>query len=189
MQKFIGLIVLLMISSCASQPPTSQDGQLTKKEQKAQKKAQKATQEKALNEQAKLALQKQWFVLETHTLTNNKGRPVNVSTNTNFIAVKGETAVIQIAFPGGVMGPNNIGGITVDGNISNVDLKENDNGRVYMTFSVLGAGVNAQVRINLDGSNYANGRVSSQTRGGYIEFRGIVVPYEKSRIYQAPSRF
>lgn len=46
-----------------------------------------------------------------------------VNSNTNFVSVKGDKAVVQVAFNIPVGGPNGIGGVTVDGSVSDYEVK------------------------------------------------------------------
>lgn len=47
------------------------------------------------------------------------GTSAFVSSNTNFVGLDGDKAVVQVAFNVPFSGPNGLGGITVDGNASN----------------------------------------------------------------------
>ena len=51
------------------------------------------------------------------------GNMAYVNSNTNFVSVKGDKAVVQVAFNIPVSGPNGIGGVTVDGSVSDYEVK------------------------------------------------------------------
>ena len=51
------------------------------------------------------------------------GTSAFVSSNTNFVGLDGDKAVVQVAFNVPFSGPNGLGGITVDGNASNYKVK------------------------------------------------------------------
>ena len=90
------------------------------------KSAEKAAEEaeaNALFEQAVQALKNKDFVLEADRIEFKRGSFVYVTPNTNFVSVKGEKATIQLAFNTPAAGPNGIGGITVDGTTSGVQMK------------------------------------------------------------------
>ena len=55
--------------------------------------------------------------------------------STNFVSMDGNRATIQLAFNGTYAGPNGIGGITVEGNASNVEMKTDKKGNI--TFSMM----------------------------------------------------
>ena len=72
--------------------------------------------------QARAALQNQDFVLEADNVTFKNGSTVFVNSSTNFISVKGNRAVVQISPSNFSSGPNGVGGITVDGMISDQQI-------------------------------------------------------------------
>ena len=68
--------------------------------------------------QAAAAVQNRDFVLEADQVTFKNGYTVFVDSNTTFISVKGNRAVVQISPSNFASGPNGVGGVTVDGSIS-----------------------------------------------------------------------
>ena len=60
-------------------------------------------------------VQNRQFVLQSHTLYSRRGQTAFVSPVTNFIAVDGDNAVIQLAFDNASPGFNGLGGITLEG--------------------------------------------------------------------------
>ena len=73
--------------------------------------------------QARAALRNQDFVLEADNVQFRNGQTVFVNSNTNFISVKGDRAVVQISPSNFASGPNGVGGVTVDGFISGLEVK------------------------------------------------------------------
>ena len=92
-----------------------------KKAEKAAKKAAEEAAEQALFEQAVRALDAKDFVVEADRIEFKRGNFVYVSSSTNFVAVKGDKASIQLSFNVPMPGPNGIGGITVDGTTSSIE--------------------------------------------------------------------
>ncbi len=72
------------------------------------------------------------FVLEATSLYNRFGRSVPASPSINFIAVSGDSLVLQIGSDYG-LGPNGVGGITLEGRILKYEVKD---GPGYGTLSV-----------------------------------------------------
>lgn len=68
------------------------------------------------------------FVLEANQVVFRNGMSAFVTSNTNFVLMNGNRATVQTAFNTPYPGPNGIGGVTVDGNSSdmkmNIDKKE-----------------------------------------------------------------
>ena len=59
--------------------------------------------------------------------------------------MKGDRATIQLAFNTAAAGPNGIGGITVDGSASNIEMKTDKKGNVTFSMMVQGVAVSANV--------------------------------------------
>ncbi len=66
---------------------------------------------------AETAKEKKAFTLEADQVVFKYGQTAFVSSNTNFVAVNGTDAVVQVAFLIAASGPNGLGGVTVDGHI------------------------------------------------------------------------
>ncbi|MEH0154219.1 DUF4251 domain-containing protein [Limibacter armeniacum] len=205
MKKLIVFVSCLFTLTCFSQlyaqelneGKTQDEKQLTKqekkelkKQQKLERKKQKSDESTELHNNAVNAIKSKQFILETHTLYNKRGYPVNVSPNTNFVGMNGENVVIQLAFPGGVIGPNGIGGITVTGKASAVEIRESKKGALTMSMNVIGPMVNSQIVITLNaGSNLAQAHVAQQTKSGRLRFSGYLVPMEESDVYESPRQY
>ena len=97
--------------------------------------------------QATAAIRNKDFVLEVEQVTFNSGMTTFVNSNTNFVSVKGNRAVVQISPRNFASGPNGLGGVTVQGRISGQEFKTDKHGRVTYSFNVMGIGVNAQVEV------------------------------------------
>lgn len=77
-----------------------------------------------MHDSAMKALQDSAFILKADKVTFRRGRIAYVSSTTNFVSMEGERAVIQLAFPNLPWpGANGLGGITVDGIVTNVSVK------------------------------------------------------------------
>ena len=102
------------------------------------------------------ALEKSNFVLEADQLLFKRGGTAFVSSNTNFVSLSDNRAIVQVApFNGG--GPNGVGGITVEGSASNVKVQTDKKGNTTLSMNVMGTGISATVNIFLfKGSNYAS---------------------------------
>lgn len=138
--------------------------------------------------QARAALKNQDFVLEANTVTFKTGSTVFVNSTTNFISVKGNRAVIQISPSNFASGPNGVGGVTVDGMITDQKVMTDKKGRITYTMNVMGIGINAQVEIYMfPGSNRATATIYPNFNSNTVWIDGDIVPYESSNIFEGTS--
>lgn len=138
--------------------------------------------------QARAALQNQDFVFEADNLTFKSGSTVFVNSNTNFISVKGNRAVVQISPSNFSAGPNGVGGVTVDGTISGQQITRGKDGRITYSMNVMGIGINAQVEIYMfPNSNQASATVYPNFNSNTIWLSGKIVPYENSDVFEGMS--
>jgi hypothetical protein len=156
----------------------------------------RSEQDRKLNEladslagiQAVAAVKNQDFVLEAQTVSFKNGASVFVSSNTNFISVKGNRAVVQISPSNFAAGPNGVGGVTVDGMISGQEYKIGKRGYATYSFNVMGVGINAQVEIYLTpGTNQASATIYPNFNSNTVWLQGNIVPYENSNVIEGMS--
>ena len=138
--------------------------------------------------QARAALQNQDFVLEADNVSFKNGSTVLVNSSTNFISVKGNRAVVQISPSSMAAGPNGLGGVTVDGNITGQQIQYGKDGRITFSMNVTGIGINAQVQIYMfPGSNQASATVYPNFNSNTVWLQGTIVPYENSDVVEGMS--
>ena len=138
--------------------------------------------------QAIAAIRNKDFVLEADNVTFRNGNTVLVSSTTNFISVKGNRAVVQISPSNFASGPNGVGGVTVQGAISNYQIQTDKKGRVYLSMNVNGIGISAQIEMFITpGSNYAQATIYPNFNSNTVWVDGSVVPYENSNVFEGSS--
>ena len=138
--------------------------------------------------QAIAAIRNKDFVLQVDNVTFRSGNTVFVNSSTNFISVKGNRAVVQISPSNFAAGPNGVGGVTVDGGISNYQITTDRKGRVNLTYNVSGIGISAQVEVYIvPGSTYAQATIYPNFNSNTVWLQGNVVPYENSNVIQGSS--
>ena len=138
--------------------------------------------------QARAALRNQDFVLEAESVQFRNGSTVFVNSNTNFISVKGNRAVVQISPSNFAAGPNGVGGVTVDGMISGMEVRTDSKGRTTLSMNVTGLGINAEVEIYMfPGSNRASATVYPNFNSNTVWLQGSIVPYENSGVIEGSS--
>ena len=128
------------------------------------------------------ALEKSNFVLEADQLLFKRGGTAFVSSNTNFVSLSDNRAIVQVA-------PfNGVGGITVEGSASNVKVQTDKKGNTTLSMNVIGTGISATVNIFLfKGSNYASVVISPNYNSNRITLRGRLVPKEYSTVFKGSS--
>ena len=167
---------------------------LSKKEiKKATKEARKQAElaeNKILYAAAVKALQNNEFVLEADRVEFKRGRYVYVTPSTNFVSFTDGEASIQLSFNTGAAGPNGIGGITVEGKASGIEMKTDKKGNVNFKMMVQGSAVSASVSIRLQNeTNQATVTVNPNFNSNRISFTGTLYPTENSNIFKGRSLF
>ena len=138
--------------------------------------------------QARAALRNQDFVLEADNVQFRNGNTVFVNSSTNFISVKGNRAVVQISPSNYYSGPNGLGGVTVDGYVSELQVKTDSKGRITYSMNVTGIGINAQVEIYMyPNSSQATATVYPNFNSNTVWLQGTIVPYENSNVVEGNS--
>ena len=190
MKKSITFVALLLVATLGS-VSMAQDAETTKtrKELRDEKRAQYKAEEKLMNEldyhNALVALQNQQFVVEAEQLNLRNGATVFVNSGTNFLMVNKDRGTVQVAFNTALSGPNGIGGVTVDGNISGMKTETDKDGKIHCSFGIQGVGISAEVVVTLYyGSNEANVTVSPNFNSNTLSMSGEMVSIDDSTIFK-----
>lgn len=124
------------------------------------------------------------FVMEVDRLADKYGNLAFVTSTTNFIKLHDSECTVQIApFNGG--GPNGVGGITLDGRASNINMQTDKRGNITYSMMVQGAAISAMVTISLNkGSNEASATVTPNFNSNSITMTGQILPPKESRIFK-----
>ena len=138
--------------------------------------------------QARAALRNQDFVLQADNIQFRNGNTVFVNSSTNFISVKGNRAGVQISPSNFSAGPNGVGGVTVDGMVTDQQVRTDSKGRITFSMNVMGIGINAQVEIYMyPDSNQASATVYPNFNANTVWIQGTIVPYENARVIEGSS--
>ncbi len=193
MKKFYALIALVFALTACSTPQgatSSADAKSARDEERAKQKAEEQEYDAATYQIAVDALNAHEFVLEADQLISRRGRTAFVNTTTNFVMMNKDKATVQIAANGMIAGPNGVGGITVDGNVSDVKMKTSKKGNVDFSFNVQGIGISAQVFITLtNGSNEASATVYPNFNSNTITLNGNIVTLGESSVFKGRTLF
>lgn len=175
----LAMFLLVWAGSAAAQ-----ERELTKEEKKALQERidslQHADAERAIYEKA--------FTMEADQVIFKHGETAFVASNTNFVSIDGNRAVVQTAFNIPVSGLNGLGGVTVEGSFSNYDLRKDKKGNLFLSLNVMGTGISARVDITLyNGSNQAIVNIVPNFHSNNITLKGIILPLDKSRVFKGSS--
>ena len=193
MKNFYLLSITLLTLLCFGTGLNAQDfGSETTMTRQEARKAARAAHKKAiaaennqLFEQAVQCLKEGSFVIEADQLLFPQGMTKFVSGLTNFVSMQDGKAVIQIATSNFRPGPNGVGGITVEGNASNITMSTSKKGVVYYNFMDQGIAVSATVNIQLTGDgNRATVTIYPNFNSNNLTMTGKLVPYNESNVFQ-----
>ena len=96
--------------------------------------------------------------------------------------------MVQISPSNYASGPNGVGGVTVEGTVSGVEIKTDKKGGTTLTMNVMGIGINAQVEVYMyPGSNGATATVYPNFNSNTLWVQGTLVPYENSDVFKGSS--
>ena len=138
--------------------------------------------------QGRAALGTRDFVLEAESVTFKNGATAFVNSTTNFISLKGNKAVVQISPSSFASGPNGVGGVTVEGNVTDLQVRTDGKGRTTLSMNVMGIGINAQVEVYMyPGTNRASATVYPNFNSNTVWIQGDIVPYENSNVFEGNS--
>jgi hypothetical protein len=176
---------LLIISMCLfiGNGLIGQDSKSTKPSKKEQRKAKMVAEYKMTDS----ILSARKFVLEAHQLRNRQGAQINVTPNLNFVSVDSLRGIIQIG-SNEQAGYNGVGGITVDGKVSNWKFSKDDKKMTFDIFMTIQSDLQGiyDVTMTVDYSGYADASVTGM-KSGRLTFSGVIHPREDSSVFKGQS--
>ena len=110
-----------------------------------------------------------------------------VSSNTNYVEVNDGQGIIQTAFTNFVYNwsPNGLGGVTVQGSVNGISMRQDKDGNIYYNYGINGIAVSATVSIVLTGgTNQASVTINPNFSGNTLTMNGYLVPYNESGVFQ-----
>ena len=136
--------------------------------------------------QAIIAIRNGSWALEASNITFNNGATNFVTPSTNYVSINNGTGTIQTAFDNtNVYSPNGLGGITLEGNIGNEELKVDQEGNVYYNYSIQGSNVSATVSVVITAnSNQATANISPNFSNRTMMMSGYIYPYNEAGVFE-----
>ncbi len=162
---------------------------IEKKISKSERKALQARIDSIQWQEALQAMRDTTFTLEADQVIFKYGHRAYVSSTTNFVAVNKNRATMQVAFNVPVAGPNGMGGVTLDGNVSNYDIKTNEKGKyTTLTFNVNGIAISSKLVITIyKGSDNAQVDILPNFNSHRISLSGRIIPKSQSFVVKGMS--
>lgn len=192
MKKVLFLTTCLLLCITASSfAQTSKEARAARREalkkEREARRALEAQQDTVAYLKAVEALKAGSFVLEANNVSFPNGITRFVSSTTNYVQVDNGEGIIQTAFTNFSYNPspNGLGGVTVQGNISGLQMKEDKHGNYFYNYTIQGVAVSATVSITLTGgTNQASVRISPNFNNNDMTMMGILVPLDESEVFQ-----
>ncbi len=188
MKRIIGLSLLMGIALLSALPGWAQT-QASKQDRKISKQEQKEIAQQQANQQfevARQALKDSMFVVEVDRIIGQLGRTVYVTPNENFVLMNKDYASVQLAVLSAFAGLNGVGGVTLAGQVSDVQERIDKHGNVTCQFRVQGNSISSTVIVTLyHGDNQVSVVMNSTFSNDRITFYGRLVPAQTSNVFKA----
>jgi len=126
------------------------------------------------------------FVLEADYIKSKNGQTIPVTSNINFIMVDSVKAIFQFG-SANTIGINGIGGVTVEGKITNFEVQKNEKAKSYyiqLNIAATGGFYDIQLIITSTGNASAQINALSQHK---LEYSGRLLPLQSSRVHKGMS--
>ncbi len=178
----IATLFLFFVSSYSQDLSKKDQKKLFKQFKKEQKAEELASKAQLVHH---MVIHKQ-FVLEADQLRDRRGNLAQVSSMINFVAVDSIHGVIQVG-SNYYVGMNGVGGITVEGPVSNYEFKYNEkNGSHNINFNIrsYSGAYDVSMIVSADGRTTAT---ISSSWPGRLSYIGTLVPPAISRVYKGTS--
>ena len=195
-----GIVIATIIT--AQSVGYSQDKKMTMKEKedawRAERLKKRAKEERLefVNDsvqyaQAIVAIRNGSWALEASSIAFNNGNTDFVTPSTNYVSINNDIGTIQTALDNtNIYSPNGLGGVTLQGNVSNGQLTVDNQGNIYYNYILQGNNVSATVNIMIAAnSNQATAYISPNFGSGNITMNGSIYPYKQAGVIQGTSDY
>jgi len=191
MKKVLFLTIMLLGITLTTSAQISKEARAARREalkkERQVRKALEAQQDSVAYFKAIDALKSGAFVLEANNVTFPNGITRFVSSSTNYIQADNGQGIVQTAFNNFayVPSPNGLGGITVEGNISGMQLRKDKDGNYFCNYNIQGIAVSATLSITLTGgTNQATVMISPNFNNNNMTMTGYLLPLSESSVFQ-----
>lgn len=181
----IGVLFVGVIEAQSERSERAKAWRMERMRKRAEDRAIEQHQDSVAYRAALDALKEGSWVLEANNINFFNGIMRFVSSSTNYVSCNQGNGTIQTAYANFTYSPNGLGGVTVQGAISDVRITTDSDGNVYCSYGIQGGAISATVNLTLTGgTNQASATVTPVFTGRSITFDGYLVPYDQSVIFQ-----
>lgn len=191
MKKGLILTALLLGICTLTFAQTSKEARAARREalkkERDQRRALEAQMDTIAYNKAVQALKEGSFVLEADNVSFPNGVTRFVSSNTNYVQADQGESIVQTAFSNFNYNPspNGLGGVTVEGQMSNPEIKVDKHGNYYYQYNIQGVAISATITITLTGgTNQASAWISPNFNNNNMTMMGRLLPLEESDVFQ-----
>lgn len=186
---FMAALLSLLCGEVVMAQMTRQERREAWKEARAQRRAEQKALEEVQDSVAFIkaveALKAGNWVLEADNVVFRNGMLRFVSSNTNYVAIQNGEGTVQTAFNNFVYSPNGLGGVTVQGQVSDKEIRQDKDGNIFMNFSIFGGAISATLNLTLTGgTNEASVYISPNFNGNTLTMNGNLVPYDEATVFE-----
>jgi len=186
---FVAALLSLLCGEVVMAQMTRQERREAWKEARAQRRAEQKALEEVQDSVAFIkaveALKAGNWVLEADNVVFRNGMLRFVSSNTNYVAIQNGEGTVQTAFNNFVYSPNGLGGVTVQGQVSDKEIRQDKDGNIFMNFSIFGGAISATLNLTLTGgTNEASVYISPNFNGNTLTMNGNLVPYDEATVFE-----
>lgn len=186
---FVAALLNLLCGEVVMAQMTRQERREAWKEARAQRRAEQKALEEVQDSVAFIkaveALKAGNWVLEADNVVFRNGMLRFVSSNTNYVAIQNGQGTVQTAFNNFVYSPNGLGGVTVQGQVSDKEIRQDKDGNIFMNFSIFGGAISATLNLTLTGgTNEASVYISPNFNGNTLTMNGNLVPYDEATVFE-----
>lgn len=186
---FVAALLSLLCGEVVMAQMTRQERREAWKEARAQRRAEQKALEEVQDSVAFIkaveALKSGNWVLEADNVVFRNGMLRFVSSNTNYVAIQNGEGTVQTAFNNFVYSPNGLGGVTVQGQVSDQKISQDKHGNIFMNFSIFGGAISATLNLTLTGgTNEASVYISPNFNGNTLTMNGNLVPYDEATVFE-----
>lgn len=141
--------------------------------------------------QAIIAIRNGSWALEASSIAFNNGESNFVTPSTNYVSINNGTGTIQTALDNtNIYSPNGLGGVTLQGNVSNQEINVDNQGNIHYNYIVQGNNVSATVNIIItSNSNQATAYIIPNFGSGNITMSGSIYPYNQAGVIQGTTDY
>ncbi|MBR5532167.1 MAG: DUF4251 domain-containing protein [Bacteroidales bacterium] len=181
-------IIIAIFAFALTLPIEAKDQGVSKKEQKAAKRALEAQKDSIAGLVSRDAMERGEWVFNAVSVNVSGGPMVNVPSNLNFLMVEGDKYTFQTSsgFGGG---PNNMGGITTTGLIKIEDVEADRHGNITYSLRLNGTILNGTATLTLErNSNRADLYINMDRGTRNLSMVGAVYPIGTTRVFEGTLR-